>query len=297
MYYPSASYRILYVNLFLYHLMSLPRRVPWANLSQLEQVYTAIYVSEDWDFVIKRLSAWKYATGLPHALDAALSFLVAFQSDTKDSACKLVVRQNYAMAIIRFVNGLVDPLQKGVYARSIAAIASQIELPLSLVELRHACTHEEMPSLQSLREGSKVASTSKITLKLFNLPSLKALKWLESRYFTPTLEQNLQPTTGESVPPLEPLLKQYKAAMKPLVKDSSLRQTMQVEVTSLFRSFDAWITEAAVAAWSIWDSDALQRDAWALEKLAAALSEIGGLVPVAKKLGWSLHMRSCLLAL
>lgn len=130
--------------------------MPWAAPSQLEQIYTAIYSTEDWDFAIRRLSAWKYATGLPHALDAALSFLVATQADTKESVCKLVVRQNYALALIRFVNGLVDPLQKGVYARSIAAIATQINLPLSLVELRHACTHEELPSLGTLREGRKL---------------------------------------------------------------------------------------------------------------------------------------------
>lgn len=138
--------------------MSLPRRVPWASLNQLEQVYTAIYTSKDREFAIRRLSAWKYATGLPQALDATLSLLVAAQSDQKDSSstCKLAVRQNYALALIRFVNGLVDPLQRGAYARSIAAIATQIDLPLSLVELRHACTHEELPSLQALRDGSKL---------------------------------------------------------------------------------------------------------------------------------------------
>lgn len=135
--------------------MSLPRRVPWATLSQLEQVYTAIYTTQSYEFAIKRLSAWKYACGLPHALDATLSLLVALESDKEETTCKLTVRQNYALALIRFVNGLVDPLQKGVYARSIAGIASQIGLPISFVELRHACTHEELPSLQILREGCR----------------------------------------------------------------------------------------------------------------------------------------------
>lgn len=52
------------------------------------------------------------------------------------------------------VNGLVDPLQFGQYARSIASIAAQLGLPLWLVELRHAATHEELPSLELLREGA-----------------------------------------------------------------------------------------------------------------------------------------------
>lgn len=67
----------------------------------------------------------------------------------------LSVRQSYATAIVRLVNGLVDPLQLGSYARSIASIAAQIGLPQWLVELRHAATHEDLPSLELLRAGSK----------------------------------------------------------------------------------------------------------------------------------------------
>lgn len=53
------------------------------------------------------------------------------------------------------VNGLVDPLQFGIYARSIAAIAVQLGLPAWLVELRHAATHEDLPSLEVLREAAR----------------------------------------------------------------------------------------------------------------------------------------------
>lgn len=58
---------------------------------------------------------------------------------------------------------------------------------------------------------------------------------------------------------------------------------MQAEVAALLRSFDAWITEAVTTAWSIWDPDTSDRDNWALDKLATALTGPGGLVPVAKK--------------
>lgn len=64
------------------------------------------------------------------------------------------LRQCYSTAIIRLVNGLVDPLQSGVYARSIASIAAQLGLPGWLVEVRHAATHEELPSLEVLREAA-----------------------------------------------------------------------------------------------------------------------------------------------
>jgi ribosomal biogenesis protein LAS1 len=71
----------------------------------------------------------------------------------------LALRQSYAIAIIRLVNGLVDPLQVGTYARSINAIAAQLGLPSWLVELRHAATHEELPSLDLLREASRQVSS------------------------------------------------------------------------------------------------------------------------------------------
>ena len=65
------------------------------------------------------------------------------------------MRQDYAAALIRLVNGLVDPLQVGAYARSIAAIAAQLGLPAWLVELRHAATHEDLPSLELLRDAAR----------------------------------------------------------------------------------------------------------------------------------------------
>lgn len=68
---------------------------------------------------------------------------------------QLSLRQSYSSAIIRLVNGLVDPLQFGAYARSIASIANQLGFPSWLVELRHAATHEELPSLELLREAAR----------------------------------------------------------------------------------------------------------------------------------------------
>ena len=64
------------------------------------------------------------------------------------------------MALVRMVNGLVDPLQLGVYARPISSIATQIGLPMWLVELRHSATHEELPSLEVLRTAAREVSPS-----------------------------------------------------------------------------------------------------------------------------------------
>jgi hypothetical protein len=138
--------------------MRLPQRVPWTSLSQLEQLCGYIYNDEDWERAINRLSGWKFAGSLPFALEATLSLLVAIQVDVEQPTSSLSRRNTYALAIVRFINGLVDPLQSGPHARSIAAIATQIGIPLSLVELRHAATHEELPSLVALRQAARKVS-------------------------------------------------------------------------------------------------------------------------------------------
>lgn len=98
---------------------------------------------------------------MPHALESTLALLTALLDDhSKPPASALPQRLIYATAIIRLVNGLVDPLQSGAYARSIASIAAQLGLPSWLVELRHAATHEDLPSLELLRDGAREVSTS-----------------------------------------------------------------------------------------------------------------------------------------
>ena len=77
------------------------------------------------------------------------------QDNSQIPCSSLLLRQSYATAILRLVNGLVDPLQVGTYARPIAAIAQQLGIPLWLVELRHAATHEDLPSLGLLREAAR----------------------------------------------------------------------------------------------------------------------------------------------
>ena len=114
---------------------------------------------------VTKLAAWRGITSLPHALESTLAFLVVILQDKGDVGSSISVyslRQGYATAVIRFVNGLVDPLQSGPYARSIGSIAAQIGLPSWFVELRHAATHEDLPSLEVLREA-----TSEVRCELF----------------------------------------------------------------------------------------------------------------------------------
>ncbi|KAK6588772.1 hypothetical protein RS030_2253 [Cryptosporidium xiaoi] len=66
----------------------------------------------------------------------------------------LSLRQQYCLAIIRVVNLFVDQCQSKTYARSISTIASEMNIPQILVEIRHQSTHgSELPSIDVCRMG------------------------------------------------------------------------------------------------------------------------------------------------
>lgn len=265
--------------------MRLPRRVPWSSLAELDQVCSWIYTDEnDLDakiLAVQRLSAWRAITTLPHALESTLSLLTVIVQDSsrEGPSSHLLTRQAYAAALIRLVNGLVDPLQLGAYARSIASIAGQLGLPPWLVELRHAATHEDLPSFEVLRDAAREAMT-----------------WLLHNYFIPALNPSAPPKK-QSPPlrPIQPLLAQYKTLLKSTTRDASLRSQYRAEVTQVLRDIERWLSEAKVAAdvsaaTLEWDDTEVEdgeqqdgRERWALERLCDALLEKGGLVPLSKK--------------
>ena len=87
-------------------------------------------------------------------------------SDKKSIVSEQLLRLQYSLAIVRFVNGVADSAQKGRVAVSVAGLARQAEVPRLLVDIRHESTHNELPSLQVLRVAGE-----------------KALDWLLSKYW------------------------------------------------------------------------------------------------------------------
>ncbi|KAH7929344.1 Las1-domain-containing protein [Leucogyrophana mollusca] len=270
--------------------MRLPRRIPWSHIGELDQLCSWIFADEHdieaKELAVSRLSAWRAITSLPHALESTLAILSVQLIDASSyretqgrSLTSLSLRQSYATAIIRMVNGLVDPLQVGAYARSIASIAAQLGLPSWLVELRHAATHEDLPSLGLLREASR-----------------ESLSWLLHNYFLPTINPS-SVSAPESVPlrSVIPLLKQYKALLKRVTRDASLRSRYKVDIDSTMRDIERWIAEARVSVGAavhgygsdnyVGSGDEQEdiQERWALHKLCDALMEKGSLVPLSKK--------------
>ena len=61
------------------------------------------------------------------------------------------------MTLTRLVNGICDPSQKGKFAVSVQTLATQLNVPRTLVDIRHDSTHNQLPSIQRLRKASEDA--------------------------------------------------------------------------------------------------------------------------------------------
>lgn len=81
---------------------------------------------------------------------------------------ELEKRMIYSLAIIRFVNGLVDAGQTSTYAQSVSVIANRMKLPPSLVEIRHEATHNQLPSIYSLRSATSLVNFFLVSNECFD---------------------------------------------------------------------------------------------------------------------------------
>ncbi|SJX66027.1 uncharacterized protein SRS1_13468 [Sporisorium reilianum f. sp. reilianum] len=104
------------------------------------------------------------------ATDAASTSSPRYALEQMGGGAELGVRLNYSLALTRFVNSVVDSHQTGGFAQSIGAIAARIGLPLWFVEIRHAATHEELPSIGVCRQAVGAA-----------------LAWLHRHFWVPQL--------------------------------------------------------------------------------------------------------------
>jgi Las1-like len=194
---------------------------------------------------------------LPHALESLLSILVAIRQDNASDiglSSSLSLRQSYATALIRLVNGLVDPLQSGTYARSILSIAAQIGLPAWLVELRHAATHEDLPSLELLRDGAKeVSSLGLSTLYYHRTPKTQKKKIINNsqltfspyqvshlaiaQLFSPHVEPVTSASTSTSASARVLSLSSHRAAAKTVQEPTEDGLTRRVATCTLRRRY------------------------------------------------------------
>ncbi|KAL8872831.1 MAG: hypothetical protein Q9174_001609 [Haloplaca sp. 1 TL-2023] len=113
--------------------------------------------------------------GLPHAIESTWYLTEAILTDESlpGSISAFAVKSCYCTAICRFVTGLLDSEQDSYHKQSMYNRARQLNLPASLVELRHEVTHGEIPSLVVLRQSA-----------------LRSLDWLRHDYWRHLGEDN-----------------------------------------------------------------------------------------------------------
>ncbi|CCX12043.1 Las1-like-domain-containing protein [Pyronema domesticum] len=134
--------------------MSQPRIVAWRSSSELLQLKSDFFPSSDSadtrPAAISKVTTWQTRVRIPHSIESTSQITSAVLLDHPHSH-PLTVRLAYSTAIIRFVNGLLDPAQQSQFALPMHLLARNLNLPASFVELRHAATHESLPSLAVLR--------------------------------------------------------------------------------------------------------------------------------------------------
>ncbi|KAJ2848655.1 rRNA-processing protein las1 [Coemansia brasiliensis] len=130
-----------------------PKIVPWTSTEEYVGVGECLYSQElsEQKRGVAVVKAWRARARVPPAIDATANLVEAMIADHELGVSISQLRHMYSMVLIRFVNSIVDLEQKGVYAQSMASLASRIGMPAWFVELRHACTHEQIPSLAVLR--------------------------------------------------------------------------------------------------------------------------------------------------
>ncbi|KAL0081566.1 Las1-like-domain-containing protein [Phycomyces blakesleeanus] len=238
----------------------LPRTVPWTSFNEFEQVYKWLYEDTEMapelvELGIERVRAWSTRGNIPRAVESTAAFAQVRLRDRKGLGGHWLsqheLRMMYAMAFVRFVNGIVDPAQTSTFALSIAAIAERLGLPLWFVELRHAGTHEHLPSLSVLRDGCD-----------------QALGWIHEFYWDITLKPEATAELSlETMNIVKAMLNDYKETRKAFLKE--LKSNARPDKTPMLNSLNKILRKMSPDM--------------AKQGVVSLLVGIGGMVPAGKK--------------
>uniref|UniRef100_K3WIF1 Las1-like protein n=1 Tax=Globisporangium ultimum (strain ATCC 200006 / CBS 805.95 / DAOM BR144) TaxID=431595 RepID=K3WIF1_GLOUD len=137
--------------------------VQWLDWREWQDVHAALFSQDVYvqQRALSRVAAWRSRAQLPVAISATVQLVeIQLHEQMADhhhhgvgvaSRSHMELSLQYASAIVRCVNGLVDSAQKGTYAMAVSGLAQRIGIPLWIVDLRHESTHNQMPSLPVLR--------------------------------------------------------------------------------------------------------------------------------------------------
>lgn len=177
--------------------------VPWINWDEWKSVRESLFSPSPVSVAsaLQRINAWRSRGCLPVLIDVTAVFIEIqqkdpfFRDDFTDRAVdsEEILATLYCMAIVRLVNAAIEKTRKKTEI-SIAEAASAKGIPRMLIDIRHECSHRDLPSLQLVRLGS-----------------MKALDWLKSYYWEP--QKNSIPNEGDL---MENIRKKIKRRLREL---------------------------------------------------------------------------------
>ncbi|CDK25668.1 unnamed protein product [Kuraishia capsulata CBS 1993] len=216
--------------------MANPQFTPYKSLQDLRVLKQWFFSTEPEDLrqrAIQRVQAYLTRGNVPHSIESTSSLTSSVLLDEMFIKGILTdptpIQLSYTMSIIKFVNGLLDPYQRARFTIPLHKLAQVLGLPSYFVELRHAGTHEALPSLSMLR----------ITCQ-------NALKWLQANYWDLALE-NTENETEATLKQLTDNELEYVKTIKKEVKAYS--KIRREDVKKMFKPGDS-----SVSGKQYWDS-------------------------------------------
>lgn len=155
------------------------RVVPWVCVDEWKQMYYWLYSKDmrNQRQGLDRVVSWRSRCKLPVAVECTAALI---ECHLQHACSGADARSAYALAIVRFVNGITDIHQTTTFAKSVSGLASWMGLPQWLVDLRHDSTHKTLPSIELLKKGCE-----------------EALIWLRVNYWETHLNMLQQDQTEE----------------------------------------------------------------------------------------------------
>ena len=198
--------------------------VPWSSFHEWKVVYHMLS-QEQYESAIEILEMWQSrSVKISVAVECTL-FYLSIKAE-KERCSDLSQRLMLSSFVIKFVNGLVDREQVQFFAQSVTELATKLEIPRWISDLRHDCTHDKLPSLPVLEDACEM---------IFD--------WLWRNYWQPQYEYL------EGLPlRIESELVTYKRYIKSYFRQHSSSLQLQEIVAKRVGSFFTSIPLVAVEA-------------------------------------------------
>ncbi|MCJ8748943.1 hypothetical protein PDJAM_G00170350 [Pangasius djambal] len=257
--------------------------VAWMNKAEWEQVVDYLHSREPalQTHALHRISAWKgrFGPSTPVAVESTANLVRCQILDRSGKLERDDLVLLYGMALTRFVNLILERKQ-GRVAKPLRHLASTMNIPEWIVNLRHDITHRRLPTLKWCRKGCEFV-----------------LNWLQQQYWSRQLsslsdwsssfeeeedeEENMRRQEEEAMN-RQREIERHKRARELLI--SYEREQFQVFEDLLKRGSvrGSWPNASADLSWIL--AQIQQLNSEARDALINTLAQDGFLIPTAEQL-------------